>query len=1249
MAGAWAVASAEPAQAVPAGPGVVELEQPDGTTFKARQFGDEWYHGVETRSGHTIVKRQGWWVYAAKRADGSLRGTDLRVTQDRPTMRKHLRDSERVAWADARRAQVERVTARHTGRTGTPSVVATGSDPVLVILVQFQNQANLGTTQAQWASRYFGGGKSVVDFYKKNSYNQFTFAPAAETHSTTNNGVVGWLTLSSNHPDNDGQAERPIIRDAIKAADPYVNYASYDTNGDGTVDSSELHINVVMAGLEESISGNDHGHSIWANRWFLDPANTPTVDGKKVGNSGFLTYGEKQRVQLNDGTVDTHQATVGVIVHELGHDLALPDLYDTDESSAGIGDWSVMSYGSWGRAPTDPTTYVGATPTMFDAWSRSTLGWITPQRIVGVKRTTLSAAATGLRTNTTVQLLENKGGFDWTKTSGSGSFYLVENRQQRPGSYDAALPGSGLLLLKVDEYYDSNSTNRLVQVIESDGSDLLTFENRGDAGDPWVGPDAYTSGPGGSLRAAVARISASADVMSATFTASPGSAPANDDFAQAQALAGWSPSLVQTTSAFATEQSGEPGTAWSTGGPRTACDVAESLWYRYTAPTDGDLTVDLTGSASYPIAVLHRGTTLGGLSTVACDKAGYDNPALLKDVRVAKGEVVYLQVGSVVGSGYQSWWGDIDLKVTLRPANDKRSNAHAMTGRNLTHNIYTGTATVEPSEPRNTACPAMSNTLWYSVRPTHSSLLSVSTAGSTFDTVAAVWQLVRGALVPLTCADDVSDADATTRLADVRLTAGQTYYVQVGGINGGGALSLGMRLRAGNDDFPGASLAGPHGNASSFTSNATKQTGEPVHAAAGVGRSVWWTWTAARSGPVVFDTSGSAGDTVLAAYTGGSVGALTQVAANDDVTTDIFWSRIQFDAVAGQTYRIAVDNYGSAHGNVSLRFHELTDLVADVSVRDVPGTTTFMYDVTVSRTGGASTQPVSVEITVPNSVKVGSLPSGCSLDATGLKARCDVGTIDPGGRAVVELVVEPRTEGPHTGTVQLLSPDDYPAGNNANAVATPEFLCDNDFTAFADTVRGTDANEILCGGGGNDQLSGGKGSDKIFGGAGLDTAAYSSATNRMTFNLAAQDGITFFARPSNLLQPADGFDAAASVESLVATPYADLITGRSAVGRDPGVDLIYGGYGDDQISGEGGGDTVYGGFGNDTVFGNSGADRVYGEDGADVLDGGADADYLYGGNGADQLTGGLGGDNLDGGADHDVCRELEDTRIACEA
>ena len=93
------------------------------------------------------------------------------------------------------------------------------------------------------------------------------------------------------------------------------------------------------------------------------------------------------------------------------------------------------------------------------------------------------------------------------------------------------------------------------------------------------------------------------------------------------------------------------------------------------------------------------------------------------------------------------------------------------------------------------------------------------------------------------------------------------------------------------------------------TFRATRQAGEPLHAGQDGGASVWFKWRAIGSGPVRFSTRGSDFDTVLAVYRGRTIDHLVPVKANDDVAGGTLWSRVQFQAVDGATYRIVIDGF----------------------------------------------------------------------------------------------------------------------------------------------------------------------------------------------------------------------------------------------------------------------------------------------------------------------------------------------------
>lgn len=103
--------------------------------------------------------------------------------------------------------------------------------------------------------------------------------------------------------------------------------------------------------------------------------------------------------------------------------------------------------------------------------------------------------------------------------------------------------------------------------------------------------------------------------------------------------------------------------------------------------------------------------------------------------------------------------------------------------------------------------------------------------------------------------------------------------------------------------------------------NAGGEVGEPIHhlSTSAPTNSIWWSWTAPDSDLFVIDTVGSGlGNTILAIYTGSSIDNLTPVASNEDINNGDYQSRIQFRAIGGTTYQIAVDGYGSDTGDITL-------------------------------------------------------------------------------------------------------------------------------------------------------------------------------------------------------------------------------------------------------------------------------------------------------------------------------------------
>jgi Ca2+-binding RTX toxin-like protein len=123
-----------------------------------------------------------------------------------------------------------------------------------------------------------------------------------------------------------------------------------------------------------------------------------------------------------------------------------------------------------------------------------------------------------------------------------------------------------------------------------------------------------------------------------------------------------------------------------------------------------------------------------------------------------------------------------------------------------------------------------------------------------------------------------------------------------------------------NDNFANSvRLIGPVVSDTGTNVGFTGEPGEPNHAGVNFGghvNSAWWNWTAPASGQVTINTIGSNYDTTLGVYTGSAVNGLTTIANNDD--SGSLQSRVRFNAVAGQTYQIAVDGFAGAKGSIAL-------------------------------------------------------------------------------------------------------------------------------------------------------------------------------------------------------------------------------------------------------------------------------------------------------------------------------------------
>ena len=115
------------------------------------------------------------------------------------------------------------------------------------------------------------------------------------------------------------------------------------------------------------------------------------------------------------------------------------------------------------------------------------------------------------------------------------------------------------------------------------------------------------------------------------------------------------------------------------------------------------------------------------------------------------------------------------------PGNDDCANATVIAALPYNDNVNTECATDEAGEPQST-CTTASATIWYRYTPASGEIVTVSLAGSSFDTTLMIWEGTCGAFTEVACNDDFGaglQSEATFFVA-----GGTSLYFQVAGFDG---------------------------------------------------------------------------------------------------------------------------------------------------------------------------------------------------------------------------------------------------------------------------------------------------------------------------------------------------------------------------------------------------------------------------------------------------------------------------------
>ena len=404
------------------------LVQPDDSVVEALATGDEFRHRLHDAAGFTIVQdpRSGWFVYAEK-VDGLLRPTLLRPGLDDPEaagLERDLVESRDVCRpVDGSRLERERASrALARGAEAAPAVTGTWGN--IVVFVRFADQPESGADVEPWETVFNGAApaSSVRAYFEEASYGQMsfrtTFLPSPsggkvvsyqDSHPRSYFSPYNEVTNPGGYrdgadPSTSGEERMvALMRDALRAVEPLLPPGTVlDANGDGTLDAVILKIQGAT---------DTWGDMLWPAAWSFGPADLPSFGGKRV-----------RKVVVVPGQ---YAQTYTVYCHELSHVVGFPDLYHYERDGlAPVGIWDMMA---GNRA------HPGAH-----------MKWRYPRWIDSIPEISTSGAYT-------LAPLTSPAGNAWRIASPitAGEYFVLEYRRKE-GSFESALPASGLLVYRID-------------------------------------------------------------------------------------------------------------------------------------------------------------------------------------------------------------------------------------------------------------------------------------------------------------------------------------------------------------------------------------------------------------------------------------------------------------------------------------------------------------------------------------------------------------------------------------------------------------------------------------------------------------------------------------------------------------------------------------------------------------------------------------------------------------------------------
>jgi M6 family metalloprotease-like protein len=359
----------------------------------------------------------------------------------------------------------------------------------LVVLVYFSDKPADQTAHppSAYAPLFFDNGVtalSVANYWKEVSYGNLSVrGTVADIVGWVQPGVnfdsaITYTTGATRITDNTTGVNLTNMRQLVTqivnyldATQPAGFFRPYADPVTGEVQS----LVIVHAGTGQEDTGDPN--DLYSHQASVGPVpvtNSTTAGGTAIQVKDYVTVPEILSFDPQTGANTPTLIAPGVIVHEMGHLLGLPDLYPVSGTEgqvgtfSGVGVFDLMGYGLWG----DNLLSRPDVPAHLSAWSKSFLGWLNPSLVTSTANRSLPPVELSPRAD---KVFSNTA-------ADPSQYFLVENRETSSSLgnwlFDKFLPGAGLLIWQIDEYVvnnypgnvNDNAAFRGVYVKEADGA-----------------------------------------------------------------------------------------------------------------------------------------------------------------------------------------------------------------------------------------------------------------------------------------------------------------------------------------------------------------------------------------------------------------------------------------------------------------------------------------------------------------------------------------------------------------------------------------------------------------------------------------------------------------------------------------------------------------------------------------------------------------------------------------------------------